>query len=187
MTYKTMLFFQSMLNYMLGIWPSSHATALCQADHFCFVPSSVSSSTDRLAPLMPLMRTSESPQPRSLRETTIAIYCTMILTTIIYTYVYIYKRYMRVYNYYHFFDWFLKKNRCERVKEQKWLLGRGKDSHQLRLFGHLPPPVEDFVGRGHRGGAVPSYRADRDGLFVALRGLSIAFQRNNSDRRVVAW
>jgi hypothetical protein len=90
MTYKTMLFFQSMLNYMLGIWPSSHATALCQADHFCFVPSSVSSSTDRLAPLMPLMRTSESPQPRSLRETTIAIYCTMILTTIIYTYVYIY-------------------------------------------------------------------------------------------------
>lgn len=109
MTYKTMLFFQSMLNYMLGIWPSSHATALCQADHFCFVPSSVSSSTDRLAPLMPLMRTSESPQPRSLRETTIAIYCTMILTTIIYTYVYIYKRYMRVYNYYHFFDWFLKK------------------------------------------------------------------------------
>ena len=81
----------------------------------------------------------------------------------------------------------LKKNRCERVKEQKWLLGRGKDSHQLRLFGHLPPPVEDFVGRGHRGGAVPSYRADRDGLFVALRGLSIAFQRNNSDRRVVAW
>lgn len=55
-----------------------------EADHFCFVPSSVSSSTDRLAPLMPLMRTSES------------------------------------------------------------------------LFGHLPPPVEDFVGRGATIAAVAS-------------------------------
>jgi hypothetical protein len=126
MTYKTMLFFQSMLNYMLGIWPSSHATALCQADHFCFVPSSVSSSTDRLAPLMPLMRTSESPQPRSLRETTIAIYCTMILTTIIYTYVYIYKRYMRVYNYYHFFDWFLKKTVVRELRNKNGYWGGGK-------------------------------------------------------------
>ena len=88
-----------------------------------------------------------------------------------------------VYNYI-FFDWFLKKKHCERVKEQQWLLGRGEDSHQLRLFGHLPPPVEDFVGRGHRGGAVPSYGADRDGLFGSLQGLSIAFQRNNSGRRV---
>ena len=106
MTNKTMLFFQSMLNYMLGIWPSSHATALCQADHFCFVPSSVSSSTDRL------MRTSESPQPRSLRETTIAIYYTIILTTIIYI------NGICVYTIIIIFLLVLKKNRCERVKEQ---------------------------------------------------------------------
>lgn len=47
-----------------------------EADHFCFVPNNISSSTERLAPLVPLTRTSES------------------------------------------------------------------------LFSHLPPPVEDFVGRG---------------------------------------
>lgn len=31
-----------------------------QADHFCFVPNNISSSTERLAPLVPLTRTSES-------------------------------------------------------------------------------------------------------------------------------
>ena len=94
---------------------------------------------------------------------------------------------MRVYNYYHFLLVLKKKTVVRELRNNNGYWGGGKDSHQLRLFGHLPPPVEDFVGRGHRAGALPSYRADRDGLFGSLRGLSIAFQRNNSGRRVVAW
>jgi hypothetical protein len=44
----------------------------------------------------------------------------------IYICIYIYKRYMRVYNYYHFFDWFLKKTVVRELRNKNGYWGGGK-------------------------------------------------------------
>ena len=45
---------------------------------------------------------------------------------LLYIHMYIYKRYMRVYNYYHFFDWFLKKTVVRELRNKNGYWGGGK-------------------------------------------------------------
>ena len=125
-------------------------SALLKADHFCFVPNTIASSTERLAPLAPLKRMSESHGGLALRFVRGPALMQgkardrTVKNNLDFDYNYIFGD----------MQW---------VKIEDWQCSLPLSAQQVavnlhqknarhkatpRLFSHLPPPVEDFVGRG---------------------------------------